>query len=170
VRSYFYWSLIDNYEWLRSLDARGLYRVDFNTWAQQSHQNKPYYSYLIKAGPACNNYIPVILYMMSNLIIVLMLLCDFHIHTKYSDGAVELRKAVDLFGQAGFDAIAITDHVVNGDSSFGKLAHRFRFTVNEANFEAYASHVRQEAARAWDKYVCSSLASRSARTAFLPTS
>ena len=46
----------------------------------------------------------------------------------------------------------ITDHVVNGDSPLGKLAHRFRFTVNEANFEAYASHVRQEAARAWDKY------------------
>ena len=64
-----------------------------------------------------------------------MLLCDFHIHTKYSDGAVELRRTVDLFGQAGFDVIAITDHVVNGDSSFGKLAHRFRFTVNEDNFE-----------------------------------
>jgi len=81
-----------------------------------------------------------------------MLLCDFHIHTRYSDGAVELRKTVDLFGQAGFDAIAITDHVVNGDSSFGKLAHRFRFTVNEDNYETYADHVRQEAERAWDKY------------------
>jgi predicted metal-dependent phosphoesterase TrpH len=81
-----------------------------------------------------------------------MLLCDFHIHTRYSDGAVELRKTVDLFGQAGFDASAITDHVVNGDSSFGKLAHRFRFTVNEDNYETYASHVRQEAARAWEKY------------------
>jgi len=81
-----------------------------------------------------------------------MLLCDFHIHTKYSDGSVELRKAVDLFGQAGFDAIAITDHVVNGDSSFGKLARRFRFTVKEDNFDDYLSHVRQEAERARDKY------------------
>jgi hypothetical protein len=42
--------------------------------------------------------------------------------------------------------------VVNGDSSFGKLAHRFRFTVNEDNYETYASHVRREAERAWDKY------------------
>jgi predicted metal-dependent phosphoesterase TrpH len=81
-----------------------------------------------------------------------MLLCDFHIHTKYSDGSVELRKTIDLFGQAGFDVIAITDHVVNGDSSFGKLAHRFRFTVKEDNFDDYLSHVRQEAERAWDKY------------------
>ena len=81
-----------------------------------------------------------------------MLKCDFHIHTTYSDGSVELRRTVDLFGQAGFDVIAITDHVVNGDSSFGKLAHRFRFTVNEENFAAYMAHIREETERAWDKY------------------
>ena len=81
-----------------------------------------------------------------------MLLCDFHIHTKYSDGLVELRRAVDLFGQAGFDVIAITDHVVSGDNSFGKLAHRFRFSVTEDNFDDYMSHIGQEAKRAWDKY------------------
>ena len=57
-----------------------------------------------------------------------MLLCDFHIHTRYSDGSVELKRAVDLFGQAGFDVIAITDHVVSQDNSFGKLAKRFRFS------------------------------------------
>ena len=77
-----------------------------------------------------------------------MLLCDFHIHTKYSDGSVELRRTVDLFGQAGFDVIAITDHVVNGDSSFGKLAHRFRFTINEQNFAEYMAHIREETERA----------------------
>lgn len=81
-----------------------------------------------------------------------MLLCDFHIHTKYSDGSVELRRTVDLFGQSGFDVIAITDHVVNGDNSFGKLAHRFKFSVREDNFDDYMSHVKQEAQRAWDKY------------------
>lgn len=81
-----------------------------------------------------------------------MLLCDFHIHTKYSDGSVELRRTVDLFGQAGFDVIAITDHVVSGENSFGKLARRFRFSVTKDNFDGYMSHVREEAERAWDKY------------------
>ncbi|HYA26729.1 MAG TPA: PHP domain-containing protein [Thermodesulfovibrionales bacterium] len=52
-----------------------------------------------------------------------MLLCDFHIHTKYSDGSVEMRRTVDLFGQAGFDVIAITDHLVNGDNPIGKFEH-----------------------------------------------
>ena len=51
-----------------------------------------------------------------------MLLCDFHIHTTYSDGSVELRRTIDLFGQAAFDVIAITDHVVSGDNSIGKFA------------------------------------------------
>lgn len=81
-----------------------------------------------------------------------MLLCDFHIHTKYSDGSVELRRTVDLFGQTGFDVIAITDHVVNGDSAFGKLAHRFRFSINEQNFPVYMERLREEAERAWNKY------------------
>ncbi len=81
-----------------------------------------------------------------------MLLCDFHIHTTYSDGSVELRRTIDLFGQAGFDVIAITDHVVNGDNSIGKFAHRFNLSVREDNFEEYMEHIRKEAARAWDKY------------------
>jgi len=81
-----------------------------------------------------------------------MLLCDFHIHTKYSDGSVELTRTVDLFGQAGFDVISITDHVVNGDNAFGKIVNRFRFSVTEANFNEYISALRQEAERAWDKY------------------
>ncbi len=81
-----------------------------------------------------------------------MLLCDFHIHTKYSDGSVELRRTVDLFGQAGFDVISITDHVVNGDNTFGKLAHRFKFSVKKDNFNKYISEINREAERAWEKY------------------
>ncbi|MBF0457936.1 MAG: PHP domain-containing protein [Nitrospirae bacterium] len=81
-----------------------------------------------------------------------MLLCDFHIHTTYSDGSVKLRKAIDIFGQAGFDAIAITDHVVNGDNSFGKLAHRFKYSVTSHNFSQYMCHIKEEAQRAYDKY------------------
>jgi predicted metal-dependent phosphoesterase TrpH len=81
-----------------------------------------------------------------------MLLCDFHIHTTYSDGSVELSRTVDIFGQAGFDAIAITDHVVNGDNSFGKLAHRFKYSVTSSNFYRYVEHIMAEAERAREKY------------------
>ena len=81
-----------------------------------------------------------------------MLLCDFHIHTTYSDGSVELRKTIDLFGQAGFDVIAITDHVVNGDNSLGKFANRFKYSVRADNFDEYMEHIRAEAERAWEKY------------------
>ena len=81
-----------------------------------------------------------------------MLLCDFHIHTTHSDGSVELRKVIDLYGQAGFDVIAITDHVVNGDNSLGKLAHRFKYSVRADNFNAYVGSIRDEAERAWEKY------------------
>jgi predicted metal-dependent phosphoesterase TrpH len=82
----------------------------------------------------------------------MMLLCDFHIHTTYSDGSVELRRTIDLFGQAGFDVIAITDHVADGDNSIGKFAQRFNLSVREDNFSEYMEHIKREAARAWDKY------------------
>lgn len=81
-----------------------------------------------------------------------MLLCDFHIHTKYSDGSVELSRVIDLYGQAGFDVIAITDHVVNGDTPIGKMAHRLKLSVREDTFDDYLSHVQFEAARALEKY------------------
>jgi beta-glucosidase len=50
VRGYFYWSLIDNYEWLQGLDARfGLYTVDFNTLERKPTTAAAYYSYLIRS-------------------------------------------------------------------------------------------------------------------------
>ncbi|HTG00821.1 MAG TPA: PHP domain-containing protein [Nitrospirota bacterium] len=81
-----------------------------------------------------------------------MLLCDFHIHTSFSDGSLDMAKAVDLFGQAGFDVIAITDHVVNGDNIMGKFARRFNLTVKGENFDEYLSAIREQAERAWNKY------------------
>jgi len=50
VRGYFYWSLIDNYEWLRGLDARfGLYKVDFRTYRRIPTKAASFYSYIIKS-------------------------------------------------------------------------------------------------------------------------
>lgn len=50
VRGYFYWSLIDNYEWLQGMDTRfGLYKVDFETLRRMPTNAAAYYSYLIKS-------------------------------------------------------------------------------------------------------------------------
>jgi beta-glucosidase len=50
VRGYYYWTLIDNYEWLQGLDARfGLYRVDFNTLKRSPTSAATYYAYLISS-------------------------------------------------------------------------------------------------------------------------
>ncbi len=59
VRGYFYWSLIDNYEWLHGLDARfGLYRVDFKTFKRIPTKAAYFYSYLIKSRKFLNNLSP----------------------------------------------------------------------------------------------------------------
>lgn len=81
-----------------------------------------------------------------------MMLCDFHIHTTFSDGSLDLTKTVDLFGQAGFDVIAITDHVVNGDNTIGKVTRGFNLSVRGDNFEDYMAAIKAEAERAWNKY------------------
>jgi beta-glucosidase len=52
VRGYFYWSLMDNYEWLRGFDARfGLYHVDFDTLRRTPTQAAAYYSFLVRRRP-----------------------------------------------------------------------------------------------------------------------
>jgi beta-glucosidase len=49
IRGYFYWSLMDNYEWLHGFNARfGLYEVDFNTLERKPTKTAAYYSSLIK--------------------------------------------------------------------------------------------------------------------------
>ena len=41
------------------------------------------------------------------------LLCDFHVHTRWSDGRLTIREVIDLYGQTKhFDVIAITDHIL----------------------------------------------------------
>jgi predicted metal-dependent phosphoesterase TrpH len=81
-----------------------------------------------------------------------MLLADLHIHTKWSDGKLEMHEVVDLFGRTGHDVIAITDHVVNRDNVIGKFTHRMGLTVTAENFAAYRAEIEREARRAWDEY------------------
>lgn len=81
-----------------------------------------------------------------------MLLCDFHIHTNLSDGSMELEEVVDLYGQSGFDVIAITDHVVDTDNALGKIAVKLSLSITEKTFECYLDRIREQTARAWAKY------------------
>ena len=50
------------------------------------------------------------------------LLCDFHVHTTWSDGRLTLRDVVDLYGQTGkFDVLAITDHILCKKDLLGRI-------------------------------------------------
>ena len=86
------------------------------------------------------------------------LLCDFHVHTRWSDGRLSIREVVDLYGQTGrFDVIAITDHILMRKDLLaraGKLAtFGFReFSVTEDRFAAYLDEIKAEAARARKLY------------------
>jgi predicted metal-dependent phosphoesterase TrpH len=86
------------------------------------------------------------------------LLCDFHVHTRWSDGRLTLAEVVDLYGSTGkFDVIAITDHILMKKDFFaraGRLASlgRRMFGVRQETFDAYLSDIRTEAARALDQY------------------
>jgi beta-glucosidase len=49
IRGYFYWSLMDNYEWFEGFGARfGLYQVDFDTLERKPTQTAGYYASLIR--------------------------------------------------------------------------------------------------------------------------
>jgi predicted metal-dependent phosphoesterase TrpH len=86
------------------------------------------------------------------------LLCDFHVHTRWSDGRLSIREVVDLYGKTRrFDVIAITDHILMKRDLFaraGRLATlgRREFSVTEAQFQAYLDDIHTEAQRAKKLY------------------
>lgn len=80
------------------------------------------------------------------------LLCDFHIHTNYSDGKLTVAEVVDYYGAHGFDCICITDHLADPRRLIGKLARLSRLTIPPAQLGEYFEVIRREAARAWRRY------------------
>jgi len=44
------------------------------------------------------------------------LVSDLHIHTTFSDGDIPLKEVVEIYGKAGFDVMAITDHLFDTQS------------------------------------------------------
>jgi predicted metal-dependent phosphoesterase TrpH len=86
------------------------------------------------------------------------LLCDFHVHTRWSDGKLSVAEVVDLYGSTGkFDAIAITDHILMKRDLLaraGRLATlgRRAYGVREQDFDAYLADIREQAERAMAQY------------------
>lgn len=82
------------------------------------------------------------------------LLCDFHVHTTWSDGRLSLRDVIDLYGQTGrFDVIAITDHILMKRDLLGRAGRlmslgRRHFSVTEERFADYLAEIAVEADRA----------------------
>ena len=81
------------------------------------------------------------------------LYCDFHIHTTWSDGKCSPDRVVELYGESGFDVIAITDHVLDSESI--KKARKQTSglsAVSRSEFSNYQQALWAASRRAWEKY------------------
>lgn len=79
-------------------------------------------------------------------------LCDFHIHTNYSDGRLPLPEVIDFYGRRGFDCICITDHIADPRRLIGKFSELLNFTVAWDQLDEYFDMLERERRRAWRKY------------------
>lgn len=81
------------------------------------------------------------------------LYCDFHIHTNWSDGKCSIDEVIDLYGDTGFDVIAITDHVLDSASieRSGRPASSLS-VMDHSLFGAYQEALWQATRRAWERY------------------
>jgi processive 1,2-diacylglycerol beta-glucosyltransferase len=80
------------------------------------------------------------------------LLCDFHIHTNYSDGRLTVPEVVDFYGVRGFDCICITDHWTDPRRLIGKFSRLTPFTLSYDQIGEYFEVIAREARRAWRRY------------------
>lgn len=81
-----------------------------------------------------------------------MLLCDFHIHSNYSDGKLTVPDVVDFYGKRGFDCICITDHLGDPRRLIGKLSRLVNLTLDPDQLDEYFDVIERERRRAWRKY------------------
>lgn len=81
-----------------------------------------------------------------------MMMCDFHVHSTFSDGRMTVPELVDFYGSRGFGAIAVTDHLCERLSVIGKFAGYLGKTLTRATFPLYTEILRSESERAWQQY------------------
>jgi predicted metal-dependent phosphoesterase TrpH len=81
------------------------------------------------------------------------LYCDFHIHTTWSDGSLTLKEVVELYGQSGFDVIAITDHLLDSNSQRQEIERSGRhFGIGAERYAEYRRELWKAARYAWETY------------------
>lgn len=81
------------------------------------------------------------------------LLCDFHIHTNASDGELSLEEIIELYGEKGFDVIAITDHVLDSETLKRYQDQGRRIPgIEYPAFQSYLKSLWKASKRAWEKY------------------
>jgi len=80
------------------------------------------------------------------------LLCELHSHTTWSDGALSVRRLVDLYGSRGFDVLCITDHTQRSVGDPGVPAGEPPGGIRSDNHAAYLTAVLGEAERALRLY------------------
>ena len=86
------------------------------------------------------------------------LLCDFHVHTTWSDGKLTLHEVVDLYGQTEkFDVLAITDHILCRKDLLARIGRiatlgQRKFSITPENFDDYMADIEKESVRAKRQY------------------
>jgi len=81
-----------------------------------------------------------------------LLMIDLHAHSIFSDGRLTLRELVDFYGRRGFDAMSVTDHLVDRRRLLGRLANMTGLVLTEDDLPEYFRALAEERNRAWTKY------------------
>ena len=80
------------------------------------------------------------------------LLCDFHIHTTFSDGKLSPEEVIDLYGSKNFDVICITDHILDQNTLEKVRSKKKKWSVEKEEFNSYLKELWRLATVAWEKY------------------
>jgi UDP-N-acetylglucosamine:LPS N-acetylglucosamine transferase len=81
-----------------------------------------------------------------------ILLCDLHTHTVFSDGRLTVGELVDFYGQRGFDALCITDHICDHTRLIGRVTNLTGLVLTLDQVDEYFDVIQQEKRRALEKY------------------